>query len=185
MTDGQFPSSDIYVRSIVEEQVRSLREIIRGVSQKAPLSEDALFLDHLLQMVSLAAADGLALAHEREPVGRATGPPRCGPGGGPRAARHGPAGHRAGAGDHREHRGARVAARGRRAGAVACAGRGHRHRRLRRGLFVLLLPARAAGGPLQAGPQLPELGAAKPGRQPPGGGADCQVRFAGTAYCKQ
>lgn len=59
MTDGQFPSSDIYVRSIVEEQVRSLREIIRGVSQKAPLSEDALFLDHLLQMVSLAAADGL------------------------------------------------------------------------------------------------------------------------------
>ncbi len=59
MTDGQFPSSDIYVRSIVEEQVRSLREIIRGVSQKAPLSDDALFLDHLLQMVSLAAADGL------------------------------------------------------------------------------------------------------------------------------
>jgi hypothetical protein len=59
MTDGQFPSSDIYVRSIVEEQVRSLREIIKGVSQKAPLSDDALFLDHLLQMVSLAAADGL------------------------------------------------------------------------------------------------------------------------------
>ncbi|MDH4415448.1 MAG: hypothetical protein QE484_19240 [Rhizobium sp.] len=59
MTDGQLPSSDIYVRSIVEEQVRSLREIIRGVSQKAPLSDDALFLDHLLQMVSLAAADGL------------------------------------------------------------------------------------------------------------------------------
>ena len=59
MTDGQFPSSDIYVRSIVEEQVRGLREIIRGVSQKAPLSDDALFLDHLLQMVSLAAADGL------------------------------------------------------------------------------------------------------------------------------
>lgn len=56
MTDGEFPSSDIYVRSIVEEQVRSLREIIRGVSQKAPLSDDALFLDHLLQMVSLAAA---------------------------------------------------------------------------------------------------------------------------------
>jgi len=59
MTDGQFPSSDIYVRSIVEEQVRSLREIIKGVSQKEPLSDDALFLDHLLQMVSLAAADGL------------------------------------------------------------------------------------------------------------------------------
>lgn len=59
MTDGEFPSSDIYVRSIVEEQVRSLREIIKGVSQKEPLSDDALFLDHLLQMVSLAAADGL------------------------------------------------------------------------------------------------------------------------------
>lgn len=56
MTDGDFPSSDLYVRSIVEEQVRSLREIIRGVSQKAPLSDDSLFLDHLLQMVSLAAA---------------------------------------------------------------------------------------------------------------------------------
>jgi hypothetical protein len=59
MTDGQLPSSDIYVRSIVEEQVRSLREIIKGVSQKEPLSDDALFLDHLLQMVSLAATDGL------------------------------------------------------------------------------------------------------------------------------
>lgn len=59
MTDGAFPSSDIYVRSIVEEQVRSLREIIKGVSQKAPLSDDALFLDHLLQMVSLAASDGI------------------------------------------------------------------------------------------------------------------------------
>ena len=59
MTDGPIPSSDTYVRSIVEEQVRSLREIIKGVSQKAPLSDDALFLDHLLQMVSLAAADGL------------------------------------------------------------------------------------------------------------------------------
>jgi hypothetical protein len=59
MPDGQLPSSEIYVRSIVEEQVRSLREIIKGVSQKAPLSDDALFLDHLLQMVSLAAADGL------------------------------------------------------------------------------------------------------------------------------
>jgi hypothetical protein len=59
MTDGQFPSSDTYVRSIVEEQVRSLREIIKSVSQKEPLSDDALFLDHLLQMVSLAAADGL------------------------------------------------------------------------------------------------------------------------------
>lgn len=56
MTDGEFPSSDLYVRSIVEEQVRSLREIIRGVSQKAPLSDESLFLDHLLQMVSLAAA---------------------------------------------------------------------------------------------------------------------------------
>jgi hypothetical protein len=56
MTDGNFPSSDLYVRSIVEEQVRSLREIIRGVSQKAPLSDETLFLDHLLQMVSLAAA---------------------------------------------------------------------------------------------------------------------------------
>lgn len=59
MTDGEFPSSDIYVRSIVEEQVRGLREIIKGVSQKAPLSDDALFLDHLLQMVSLAAVDGI------------------------------------------------------------------------------------------------------------------------------
>jgi hypothetical protein len=56
MTDGSFPSSDLYVRSMVEEQVRSLREIIRGVSQKAPLSDETLFLDHLLQMVSLAAA---------------------------------------------------------------------------------------------------------------------------------
>lgn len=59
MADGQIPSSDVYVRSIVEDQVRSLREIIRGVSQKEPLSDDVLFIDHLLQMVSLAAADGL------------------------------------------------------------------------------------------------------------------------------
>ncbi len=44
MTDGDFPSSDLYVRSIVEEQVRSLREIIKGVSQKAPLSDDSLSL---------------------------------------------------------------------------------------------------------------------------------------------
>lgn len=59
MTDGRIASSDIYVRSIVEEQVRSLREIIRGVAQKEPLSDHALFLDHLLEMVSLAASDGL------------------------------------------------------------------------------------------------------------------------------
>ncbi|MDQ0421054.1 hypothetical protein GVN24_03580 [Rhizobium sp. CRIBSB] len=67
MTDGQFPSSDIYVRSIVQEQVSSLREIIKGVSQKAPLSDETLFLDHLLQMVSLAAA-----AQGAEPTRRAS-----------------------------------------------------------------------------------------------------------------
>lgn len=59
MPDSEVPSSDLYVRSIVEEQVRGLREIIRGVAQKQPLSDDILFLDHLLLMVSLAAADGL------------------------------------------------------------------------------------------------------------------------------
>lgn len=56
MKTAQFPSSDIYVRSIVGEQVRSLREIIHSVSLKEPLSEETRFLDHLLEMVSLAAS---------------------------------------------------------------------------------------------------------------------------------
>ncbi|KPF41772.1 hypothetical protein ACSV9I_04190 [Rhizobium sp. G187] len=56
MKNAQFPSSDIYVRSIVGEQVRSLREIIHSVSLKEPLSEETLFLDHLLEMVSLATS---------------------------------------------------------------------------------------------------------------------------------
>lgn len=55
MQSGHFPSSDLYVRAIVGEQVRSLREIIHSVGLKEPLSEETRFLDHLLQMVSLAA----------------------------------------------------------------------------------------------------------------------------------
>ncbi|THV25356.1 hypothetical protein [Peteryoungia ipomoeae] len=55
MQSGNFPSSDLYVRAIVGEQVRSLREIIHSVGLKEPLSEETRFLDHLLQMVSLAA----------------------------------------------------------------------------------------------------------------------------------
>lgn len=47
-----------YVRSVVGEQVRGLREIIHGLAKEVKVDDDIRFIDHLLQMVSIAVLNG-------------------------------------------------------------------------------------------------------------------------------